>query len=420
MEKVIIAQNRHWDEPYRNLYARDLLDRLLPLLSTKHIQVLQGIRRSGKSTLFKLIINHLTRTTDPQEMLYVNLDDPFFIQYANDPTSLHEVVLTAKKLTSKRVKYLFLDEVQAISGWERYIKSVYDSGEFEKIFITGSNSSFLDGELATLLSGRYMSARVYPLSLHEILRLNGIDSYLSLHRELPGVLNLVDNMMRFGSFVEVYELPDELKRELLKAYYETILLKGCVANNAIRDIKGFKELSFYLLSNTASLCSHASLSRAVGIHDKSVKEYLSHLEESYLFSELKLFSYSLKEQQANKKKLYLSDNGFFSLSFSFSANHGKLLENLVFCELQKRGYEINFYNKQGECDFIIRKEGRVAAIQVCYALNDKNRKREFAGLAKLPFGVDEKRIITYNQKAEQEGVKAVPFWDYFSGLSPGA
>jgi len=416
MEKVIIAQNKHWVETYKNLYMRSVFDKLLAFMPTKHIQVLQGIRRSGKSTLFKLLINHLTQSTDAQEILYINLDDPFFIKYSNDPTSLYEVVQTAKKLTSKPIKYLFLDEVQAIKGWEKYVKSVYDSGEFVKIFITGSNASFLDGELATLLSGRYMSVKVYPLSFQEILKLNGIDSYLKLNKELPKVLNLVDSMMNFGSFVEVYELPDELKRELLKTYYETILLKDCVANNAIRDIKGFKELSFYAISNIATLYSHASLSKAIGIHDKSIKEYIGYLEESYLFSELKLFSYSLKEQQNNKKKLYVSDNGFLALNFSFSSNYGKLLENLVFSEFQKRGYELYFYNKEGECDFIARRDGMSIAVQVCYALDDQNTKREFAGLMKLPFHVDEKLIITYNQKAHENDIKVIPFWDYFSGL----
>jgi len=418
MEKVIISQNKHWDEPFKNLYGRDVFDKLLLLLPTKHIQVLQGIRRSGKSTLFRLMINHLSQSTDPQEILYANLDDPFFIKYSHDPQSLYEVVQTAKKLTGKGVKYLFLDEVQAISGWEKYVKSVYDSGAFEKIFITGSNSSFLDGELATLLSGRYMSVKVYPLSFHEILRLEGIDSYLMLNKELPKVLSLVDNMMKFGSFVEVYELSNELKRELLKTYYETILLKDCVANNAIREIKGFRELSFYAISNIASLYSHASMAKAVGIHDKSVKEYISYLEDSYLFSELKLFSYSLKEQQNNKKKLYLSDNGFLALAFSFSSNYGKLIENLVFSEFQKMGYELYFYNKESECDFIARRDSQSIAVQVCYALDEQNSKREFAGLTKLSFEVDEKLIISYNQKRVENGIKVIPFWEYFSGLEP--
>lgn len=419
MNKVIIAQNKHWDKPYKELYHREIFDKLVKNLQTKHIQVLQGIRRSGKSTLFKLLINHLSKDTDPQEILYLNLDDPFFIKYSNDSSCFYEIIQIAQKLTNKKPKYLFLDEVQAIEGWERYVKSVYDSGEFEKIFITGSNSSLLNGDLATLLSGRYLSTKVYPLSYKEILKINEINSYLELSKELPKVLNIIDSMMNFGSFVEVYEIQEEFKRELLLTYYETILLKDCVVNNTIRDLKSFKELSFYMLSNLTSLYSYSSLAKAIGINDKSVKEYISYLEDSYLFSELKLYSYSLKEQQNNKKKLYLSDNGFMNLGFNFSSNYGKLFENLVFCELQKRNYEIYFYNKNFECDFIAKKENFTVALQVCYELNEQNQTRELNALLKLPFECNEKIIITYNQdknyfKNRDIGdIKVVPFWEYF-------
>lgn len=414
MNNVIISQNKHWEHSYKNLYDRDILQKLLINLQTKHIQVLQGIRRSGKSSLFKLLINHLSQNTDPQEILYINLDDPFFTKYSNNPTSFYEILQSAKKLTQKEIKYLFLDEVQAIEGWEKYVKSVYDSGEFEKIFITGSNSSLLNGEFATLLTGRYISTKVYPLSFKEILHINSIKSFLELNKQLPKVLKLVDDMMFYGSFVEVHQLHDDLKREVLSSYYDTILLKDCIANNQIRDIKGFKELSFYLLSNLTSLYSYASLAKAVKLNDKSVKEYIQALEDCYLFNELKLFSYSLKEQMNNKKKLYLCDNGFMNLGFAFSSNYGKLLENLVFSELQKQGLKIYFYNKESECDFIVQKEDKTIAIQVCYELNEQNKTREINGIKKLPFEVNEKYIITYNQNLPSlEDIKIVSFWEYF-------
>lgn len=414
MNKVIISQNTHWENSYNNLHKRAVFEKILNNLNTKHIEVLQGIRRCGKSSLFKLMINHLSQTVDPQEILYINLDDPFFTKYSNDPTSFYEIVQTAKKLTQKEVKYLFLDEVQAINGWEKYVKSVYDSEQFLKIFITGSNSSLLNGEFATLLTGRYISTMVYPLSFREILQINGINSYLDLNKQLPKVLKLIDEMMFYGSFVEVYKLREDLKRELISSYYEAILFKDCIANSQIRDIKGFKELSFYALSNLTSLYSYSSLAKAVALNDKSVREYITALESSYLFSELKLFSCSLKEQINNRKKLYLSDNGFMNLGYSFSSNYGKLLENLVFTELQKAGYEIYFYNKESECDFIATKEGKTVAIQVCYELNDQNRSREINGLKKLPFAVSEKYIITYNQNLPSvEDIKIVSFWDYF-------
>jgi hypothetical protein len=155
------------------------------------------------------------------------------------------------------------------------------------------------------------------------------------------------------------------------------------------------------------------LAKAVGINDKSAKEYLSYLEESYLYTELRQFSFSLKEQQNAKKKIYFNDNGFVLLSFKFSENRGKLLENLVLTELIKSGYEVYFYNKNFECDFIAKKDEYTIAIQVCYELNDGNRKREFNGLNKLPFGADEKIVITYNQSEEVDDIKVIGFWEYF-------
>ena len=415
MKNVIIAQNKHWDKPYKNLYERDIFQTLVRNLQTKHIQVVQGLRRSGKSTLFKLLINHLSQTVEPLEILYVNLDDPFFTPYQKDATKFYDIITEAKKLTQKEIKYLFLDEVQNIQGWESYVKSIYDSELFVKIFVTGSNSTLLEGELATLLTGRYLSVQVYPLSFKEILKINHITNYMQLVKEQPKVLKLVDDMMEYGSFVEVYEHNEAFRRDILKSYYQTILLKDGVANNAIRDVKSFKELSFYLLSNVGSLYSYNSLAKAVAIHDKSAKEYLSYLEESYLCSELKQFSFSLKEQQNAKKKLYFSDNGFLLLSFKFSSNFGKLLENLVFTELLKQEYEVYFYNKNFECDFIAKKENKTIAIQVCYKLTNENRKREFNGLKKLPFEVDEKIVLTYNQSEEKsDEIRVVGFWEYFA------
>ncbi len=413
MNNALISQNKHWEKEYPSLYERDVFSRLVKNLDTKHIQVLQGIRRSGKSSLFKLMINHLSQKIDPQEILYINLDDPFFIKYSNNPISFYEIVQSAKKLTQKEIKYLFLDEVQAIRGWEKYVKSVYDSNEFTKIFVTGSNSSLLNGEFATLLTGRYISTKVYPLSFKEILKINSIKSFLELNKQLPKVLKLIDDMMNYGSFVEIYQLQDDLKREVLSTYYDTILLKDCVQNNQIRDIKGFKELSFYSLSNLTSPYSYSSLSKAVKLNDKSVKDYIQALENSYLFNELKLFSYSLKEQMNNKKKLYLCDNGFMNLGYNFSANYGKLLENLVFSELQKKSFDIYFYNKDCECDFIVKKDNKTIAIQVCYELNTQNKTREIKGIKRLPFCVDEKYIITYNHNEIIDDIKIISFWEYF-------
>lgn len=420
MEKILISHNQHWERAYTDLYPRQLFQKLVQNLATRHIQVMQGIRRGGKSTLFKLMINQLADACDAEEILYLNLEDPFFIPFTQAPEKLYEIMDTAEKLTGRKVRYLFLDEIQAITGWEKYVKTVYDNGVFEKIFITGSNSSFLNGDLATLLTGRYLSSMVYPLSFSELLAIKGITSYMQLVRKKAEVLAIVDAMLKFGSFVEVVDSDEKIRRDIVSSYYDAILFKDCVSNNQIRDINSFRELSYYLISNIAAPFSYSSLARAVGIHDRSARDFVQYLQQAYLLSELKLFSWSLKEQQNNKKKPYVIDNGFFNLAFAFSANRGKLLENLVFTELCKSGKELYFYNKGCECDFIVKNpDNTLEAIQVCHELTDQNSKRETRSLKKIgqDFNIASKTIITYNQEAVIDGFPAVPFWKYFSGLT---
>ena len=417
MEKIIVSHNRHWETPYQGLYQRQMFQKLVRQLSARHIQVLQGIRRSGKSTVFKLMINHLSALHDPMEILYLNLEDPFFIQFSQSPEKLYDVIDTARKLTGKHIRYLFLDEVQAISGWEKYVKTVYDNEVFEKIFITGSNASLLSGEFATLLTGRYLSNMVYPLSFSEVMTIKNITSHIQMVRRKADVLAVVDDMLRYGSFAEVYDSDDkDLKRDIVSMYYDSILLKDCVSNNHVRDIKSFRELSYYLISNITATYSYRSLGRAVGIHDRSAREFVAYLQQAYLLFELRLFSWSVKEQQNNRKKPYVIDNGFINLSFAFSPNSGRLLENLVFSELCKAGKEVYFYNKGFECDFIIKNpDHSLAAIQVCHELTDQNEKREVGGLKKIhgQYPTVSKTIITYDQENFVDGIDVVPFWKFF-------
>ncbi len=417
MEKILISHNRHWETPYKGLYPRHVFQKLVRQVSAKHIQLLQGVRRSGKSTVFKLMINHLSALHDPMEILYLNLEDPFFIQFSQSPEKLYGVIDTASKLTGKKIRYLFLDEVQAISGWEKYVKTVYDNEVFEKIFITGSNASLLSGEFATLLTGRYLSSMVYPLSFSEVLAIKNITSHIQMVRRKSDVLAVVDDMLRYGSFAEVYDSDDQdLKRDIVSMYYDSILFKDCVSNNHVRDIKSFRELSYYLISNITATYSYSSLSKAVGIHDRSAREFVTYLQQAYLLFELRLFSWSVKEQQNNRKKPYVIDNGFINLSFAFSPNSGRLLENLVFSELCKAGKEVYFYNKGFECDFIIKNpDHSLEAIQVCHELTDQNEKREVGGLKKFhsQYPTVSKTIITYDQETAVDGIDVMPFWKVF-------
>ncbi len=419
MEKAIISHNKHWKEqPYEGLFHRDIASKLIKQVDYKEIEVIQGIRRSGKSTIFKLLINHLMKNVDPRSILYINFDDPYFSELWNDSKKLYTLLELSEKINGVKPMYIFFDEIQNVEMWEKFVKAIYDNDVVKKIYITGSNSSLLSSEYAVSLSGRYLKTIVYPLSLKEIYKIEKINSYFELLDNTPKVLNIVDKMMEFGSFAEVYKKEDkEYQRELILNYYETIILKDCVANHGIREVKQFKELTKYLISNGASLYAYSSISKALGINENSIKNYVYALEDSYLYQELKQFSYSLKGQIRSKKKGYLIDNSFLgNISFRFSKNQGKLFENLVYSELQKRGYEIFVFNDGSfECDFLVKKESELIAIQVCYELHRGNQEREIKGLLEVAkkFKVSKQVLLTYNQDELIDGVKVVSFWKYF-------
>lgn len=419
MESALINHNPHWVNNAEVLFERDILPQLLSKIHLRQIHVLKGLRRSGKTTLFKLIIQHLTADHDPKKILYVNLDDPFFTQLYQDSKHLYRLLELSQKLTGEPVEYLFLDEVQNVTGWEKFIKSIYDNQVVKKIFITGSNSSLMEGEYATLLSGRYIADTVYPFNFREALRLNNINTNLDLFSQKALVLSLVDQMMEYGSFYEVLEEATH-KRDIILGYYSTLLLKDCVANNELRDAKTFKEIAHFAISNSTNLYSYNSLARAVNSNDGTVKEYLRIMEDAYLATEIKAYAYSMKEQMRSQKKLYINDNSFLAqTSFKFSKDSGKLFENLVFTELTKAAYDdVYYYNKGFECDFIARQGSELHAFQVCYELNPLNIERELAGLQKLPIKVDKKTLVIYDQPImglpEVDGIEIIPFYELFS------
>jgi predicted AAA+ superfamily ATPase len=417
MEKALVMQNRHWKgEIYGGLFARELVPGLLEKARLKEIQVLLGIRRSGKSTIFKLIINHLMAETDPRSILYVNLDDPFFSEVCRDARELHRLVETAEKITGRTVSHLFLDEVQSVREWQKYVKSVYDSEAFAKIFVTGSNSALLRGDYATLLSGRYVTDHVHPLSFREILANHGIAGRIDLIDKRPFVLKLFETVLQSGSFPEVLKITEpELRREVLVSYYETIVLKDCIATSTIREARIFKNLTHYLLSTIGGPYSYNSLARAVGSNENTVREFLGVLEESFLLAEVRNFSYSLKQQSKARKKCYCMDNGLINaVSFAFSENRGMLLENLVYAELLKMGHrEVYFFSEQKECDFIVKSGREFIAVQVCYELNERNRSRELGGLkvSMAKHGIGRGILVTAEQEEiVAENVQVVPFW----------
>lgn len=424
MEEILIQQNPHWNNtPYQNLFFRGVFSRIRKQLSLKEIQIFLGLRRAGKSTLMRLTVNQLMQTIDPKTILYLNLDDPYFSDIWKDAKQLYTVLSLAEKLTGQPIHILMLDEIQNILGWEKFVKSVYDSERFQKIIITGSNSSLLAGEYASLLSGRYVTTHVTPLSFAEILTMAGIDHPLTLTQQKSKVLSLLDHHMQHGAFPEIIKIQDDtLKRDVLQGYYDSILLKDCIEQHTIRNTHYFKTLSLHLFANVGACCSYLSLAKALGSNENTMKDFVSYLENGFLFHQLRQFHFSSKIAKGHKKKIYAMDNGLITATTQlFSKNLGKLFENMVYTELVKQHCgNIAFHHEHKECDFVIQKDNTLIAIQSCYVLNEQNRKREIEGLedAMQKYGIKRGVIVTYDQEEVIDKEKQIaPFWKYFCGIN---
>lgn len=419
MKKAIVQQNKHWEGKYENLFGRDIQTKLVKQLKAREIQVLLGVRRSGKSTIFKLLINYLIDSVSPKNILYLNLDDPFFSDAYEDVRFLEKIIETAEKIVGESFQFLFLDEIQNVRQWEKFVKSIYDNERFRKIFITGSNSSLLESEYAELLSGRYIADVVYPLSFKEKLKIRKIENSLELFRNKIHVIRELDSSIEFGGYPEIIKHDDPvLKREILLSYFDTIVLKDCIANGKIRETKTFRQLTNYLITNATTSFSYNGLAKTLNSNENSVKEFIRLLENCFLMQEIKRFSFSLKKQIKAKKKVYCVDNGILAnVSFRFSKNRGKLFENLVYSEFLKRNKEIYYYSNKNECDFIVKDNEELSAFQATYELNDENRKREVKGLkeALKDLNIKQGFIITYDQNGEIDGIPIVAFWEYFAG-----
>lgn len=356
---------------------------------TGQIVVISGIRRSGKSTLlrqFSMLYKNFH---------YINFDDDRLLEFSLGDFST--LMLVYEKI-SPGTKVIFIDEIQNIAGWERFIRRIHDDGY--KVFLTGSNAKLLSAELGTHLTGRYIKITLYPFSFREVLRFRSVSVDRITEKKKARILAEFDRYLTFGGFPEYLKYADP---EYLKRTYDDILFRDIIGRFGIREVKAFRQLAHYLFTNMANMASYNALKKALGFKSVvSVRDYVGFLEEAFLVFEIFKYDYSLKKQYVNDKKIYVIDNGMRNaVAFQFSDDRGRLLENCVFIELLRRNAPVYFFKNTGECDFVTEDHGKVtAALQVCYELSQKNRDRELDGLtsAMLTLGIKNGIILTYHQE----------------------
>lgn len=425
-EKFIADQNPHWDgKPMEAGFPRFIISALKQFINSRQIVALIGVRRCGKSTAAKQLINHLIcdKKVNPKNILFLNLESPFLSRFRDNPLYLQNIFDEYSALALPKGKiYIFLDEVQFFSDWQVFVKSLYEKGGI-KFVITGSNSSLLSSEMATMLSGRSIAKNIFPFSFKEILTVKKVDiqTKLNIIKNERQIRHFFSDYLRSGGFPEiVLEKNSEMRNEILINYYRNILYQDIIPRFEIKKTKEIENLLLYLFSNIGQSYSYNSLSDFLKIRDKTVKEYIGFFEKSFLLTEVSNFQYSLKKQENYPKKVYSIDNGFINaVSFSFSENFGRFLENAVFIDLLERNKKVYYHKGNLECDFLIKEKMKITeAIQVTKELAQTNEKREFGGLLEAldKFSLKTGWIITENQedkrKIGDKTIEITPIWKW--------
>lgn len=339
--------------------------------------IITGIRRCGKSTLLRQLLPSVSGGS-----LFLNFEDPRLAGFDSDDFRRLDAELNARN-----VKNLFFDEIQALEGWELYVRQKLD--EDYKVVVTGSNATLLSKELGTKLTGRHLSTELFPFSYEEFLRFG----------KRKDSQKAIDVYFKEGGFPEYLKLHDPT---ILQQLLDDILLRDIAVRYGVRDVASLRKLAVYLISNIGKPVSATKLTSLFNIKATStVLEYFSYLQDAYLVQFVPKFSYSLQAQIRNPKKIYTIDLGLFSYnSVTFTEENGRRLENLVYLHYRRLGKELFYFQEKKECDFIIFEKGKIQeVVQVCYDVNADNLNREIDGLAEALdfFKLKTGTIITYNQ-----------------------
>lgn len=405
-KSIIKEQREELEEIERTerVIPREHFNEAKHALKHPNILAILGIRRCGKS-LFSYLLTKGYKTG------YINFDDErLFAVQAED----FDKILTSFYELYGNIDYIILDEIQNMNHWELFVNRLRRT---KRVIVTGSNSKLLSGELATHLTGRYLDVKLFPFSFREYLLKKGFQqSKAYTSRERAEIIKHLQEYMHIGGFPEVYKFG----RAIIIRIYEDIITKDILLRYQINKSEDLKKLAHYLITNTAQEVTYNKLTEIIGVKRIStISTWISYLEQAFLFTKVERFDFKLKQQFKAPKKFYSADPGLFhSIAFQFSSNVGRLMENVVAIELQRRKKTIYYWkdHQQHEVDFVIKEGKKIRElIQVTHALNKSDVKdREILGLAKACKHLKCKNmtIITWEYEDTEQDIRFVPLWKW--------
>lgn len=396
MKTVIFNQRKERDELLSHAYLARRTDQDEGLLLGSHlIKLITGSRRVGKSTYALLMLKG-------RNFAYLNFDSQALLDFWDAG-----LVMRLLNDVYPGYEYILLDEVQNLDGWDLWVSELYRNGK--NLVITGSNAKMLSSEMATVLTGKYLQVEMLPFSLREFFDWNGLDLHNPSVEKQTETVALMDDYMRNGGYPEVV-VSRPLVRSYLDTLFDSIIWKDVAKRHNVRNITDLNDLAQYLVSNFCNLVSATDLTNELGFASvNTTKKFMDYLREPYLFYYLPRYNNKLKLMKKAPQKVYVVDNGFVQAkAFAISDNLGRLLENQVFIELIRRGYNTDktlfYYRSRNdkEVDFVLRESTQVKSlVQVCYDMsNEKTAKREVDSLVECAgeLGCNDLMIVTNSEE----------------------
>ena len=431
----ILADWNFWENSQDTGFLRPApVAGLKELIKTGQIAVVTGPRRAGKSFVLKQTALALIEAGTPKkDVLLVNLEDPRFP--ALDVELLTRIFETYVEFMAPGKKpYLFLDEIQEVDGWEKWVNYMRELGKAH-IVISGSNAKLLSRELGTLLTGRHADLNLFPLSFGEFLSFKGIviEGDAGLEVKKTGLLKCLKEYLDFGAYPEV--VLTESKKTLLFAYYDDVVAKDLIRRFKIRKAEALKSVIRFYMSNISTLTTYSSMEKFIQVSADTIEKFSGYLEQSYLLFFLKRFSFKVKEQEKSPRKVYSVDTGLANaIGFRNSENAGRAAENAVFLALKRRqglnpGLELYYWKDEyhKEVDFVLKDNLKVTQlIQVCWNMDaPKTREREIKNLLKAAAVFKEADLLVISEEFEGEEkfgdktIKYMPLWKWLAGWEAG-
>lgn len=379
------------------------LNKLIEFKDTEFIKVLTGVRRSGKSFILKMYQNYLLEEgITKDQIIYLSFEDFNNIDLY-EPKKLYSYL--KEKIIPNQRMYILLDEIQFVQDWQKVINSLRLNALLELV-ITGSNSTLLSGELATLLSGRYVEIPVYPLSFKEMV------SFRSSDPSEAEIDRLYDEYIKYGGFPAVVLAKEELKQTILSGIYNTVILNDIGYRNGLRDPGLLMLVAKYLADTVGQLINPNKIvntlkSAQFSISYNAVQNYLSSFEQAYLFYKANRYDIAGRKILSSQGKYYIVDTGLRTQALGDKINdRGSILENIVYLELLRRGYQVQIGKLDDkEIDFIATKVNERQYIQVTYQLPE-NSTRETDNLLEIPNNYQ--KIVITGRYEEQTMISGIP------------